>query len=89
MTRDEIEQKKQVCAEFTDELVNMAKERDIPPRLLIRLFGLVGRYLVDAGVVEGHTRAEATQAIIDLFAQGLTIKPELSLAARKDTPNQQ
>lgn len=86
MTPAEIEQKKQSCVDFMDELVNLAKERGIPPALLIRLFGLVGRYMVDAGALEGRSRAETRLAIMDLFAQGLTARPELDLAARQDNP---
>lgn len=85
MDDDAIDRKKQECFDFMDDIIRMARARKIPPRLLVRLFGLISRYLVDDNLLDkNHTRAEATQAVMDLFSEGLNTRPELSLAVRPD-----
>ena len=86
MDDDALEQKKQECVDFMNTLIDMARERDISPKLLMRLFGLVGRYLIDAnGLGENHTRALATLTVMGLFTEGLTAQPGLNLATRNHT----
>ena len=83
MDDDAIEQKKQECVDFMNTLIDMARERGIPPRLLMRLFGLVGRYLIDAnGLGENPSRALATLTVMGLFTEGLNAEPGLNLATR-------
>jgi hypothetical protein len=59
---------------FLDALCEDAKRRNIPPDLVVSLFGFFAKSLIDMRVDQGEERAAATFQTVDSFMQGLGMK---------------
>jgi hypothetical protein len=80
MSPAELERKKNTCADFMDEVIYLAKKRNISPDLTIRLFGMIGRYVADGRIAEGGDPDNEIDTVLRLFTRGLTVQDDPDIA---------
>lgn len=66
--------------DFMATIGQKAREHKIKPHMLVRMFGLYTRHVVDNLVENGVPREQATMEAFELFAQGLGMKVEVGEA---------
>lgn len=68
------EQAAKEAADFLKILADEAIKREIPPQIVVSLFGLFSRHILDGLMESGKSQADAISEIAGMYMKGLGVK---------------